>query len=267
MREEYFLDKTLWGDGQLSLKDVIDRIIVEMKDDDSFIRNAERGHLILLAKKALKELGFITSYGAKGVKFNVPMSLSVPVEEDFADLIRVSVIQDCKLYRIKENTNGNYEVKSYLQDCSGDLIFDCEGQVYDSDCRDNCSHNKPACECEECDKCCVDNSDKYKDSTVQIINGAMVFSHDIEDKEVFVEYMSNGLVNELNECDIRLKQIFEEAIIYFVYWKYLEKRVNTQNRASYYRELYLLEYRRIRRNEGLANVTGKTISNMISKYR
>lgn len=267
MREEYFLDRELWGANRITLKDVIDRIIIEAKDDDSFIKNADRGHLILLSKRALREIGYTTNFLAKGLKVTVPSSLMIPVEEDFSELIRASVIDNCKLFRIKENTGSNKDIASYLQDCKGDLIFDGKGQIFDSCSNVMCVHENKVSECNNCTKCSVSTEDKYRNSSIEIVNGAIIFSHDLEDKEVFIEYLSNEIMDSLDECNIRIKEIFEEGIIYYVYWKYLERRVNTSNRANTFRDLYQIELSRIKRNERMANVTANTIKEYIGNYR
>ena len=141
MREEYYNDSNLWGNGFPSLKDFIDRIFIESEDHDSLLRYADRNHLVLLSKRALREIGFYMCESVRGVTFDVPDKLIMPFPEHYQSFVRASVLEGCEMHELKVNDRLPKHIVTYLQTCGGELIFDKQGEVYDVDTHLKCRHN------------------------------------------------------------------------------------------------------------------------------
>jgi len=275
MTEQQYLNYEVSSNNLPSLKDVIDYILIEKTDEDSMLRNAQRLHLIMLAKEAVNQLKFKNTDLVKAIIFDVPSNLIMPFEDDYSEFVRASVKCGCEYYPLKTN-NKPKSITTYLQDCKGELIFDCNGEVVNADSDLKCSHDNCYKECNTCVKVCFSTdpcdecANKFKNSSIWVRDGFYQFSNDLEDAEVFLEYLAddtkdaNG--NYVSECAIKVKPIYFEAIKFYVYWKYYINRSSTTRLAPYYKSEWERELRKIDKKK-TKKTTIDEINNIMSLIR
>lgn len=242
--EQYISDESQWGNSLPSLKDVIDDILIEKEADDSIFRNASRTHLKAIAIRGLRNLQYKMKDNVRAISFTVPENLTVPLPMDYEQYLRVSILDGCDVIPIQVNTTAPSRVATYLQQCGGEFIFDCNGELYEVNSDLKCRHGNCVNECQDgCKPCCVceDKENKYNGLQVYIENDRFVFDNELEDEQVIIEYVSNGMFENLNECAIRIPYNYYEVLSNWIKWKYLEGKEQAMNRILMYREEYKKE--------------------------
>lgn len=248
LSEQYYNNPELWTNGTLTLKDIIDDIIIISNDQDSLFKDVSRYALSLIARNGLRDLNYAVKHSVRAVQFNVPSSLMMPVPEDYMNWVKVSLTDGCgNLTEIDFNSNVPAFVVAYLQNCGGEVMFDCSGDVFDMASELKCRHgycvkdnNCPECRCYKCD--CVD----HKKGWFTVHEGFFQFSSELEDQEVFIEYASNG-IEKLDDCSLRIKDGYKEALTNYIKWQYLLNKRNTQSSSTVFYELYILERNKLKK--------------------
>jgi len=247
MTEDYYNDPKQWGNSLPSLKDIIDEVILDAEEQSSVFRNYSREAFIRYAKRGLSMLNYKIKDNIKGVEITVPCSLFFPLFEDFTSLVRASVIECGELFPIYENKDLPNSIERYMQQCCGEVVFDCNGQVYTIGDSLNCKHGCTTDSCNECvDLCfvdpCTQKANKYKDEYIKLLKDPhrFGFSDGLEDKQILIEYLSNGLVYSLDECSIRLKEEWTEMLIHFIKWKCLEHNVQYFQLSQYHKQQFTI---------------------------
>lgn len=235
---EYFNDKSKHGNYQyVSLSSIIDNMLSESFDDDSYLKNTTRHKLLQYAKEGIRKLTQQVSNDVLAFEITVPDNLVVVVPADYVDWVRVSlVVKDSitggfMLHPLNENRNINTAI-GYLQDHKGDLLFDNNGMILTSDSSNAFANGYKRYKVSDLGSC---GPGKYLDATkvsqygefvVDERKGLMLFSSDLMDHEVVIEYISDGLQSELKEEEITIHKQIQETLENWIYYSCIERRRN-----------------------------------------
>lgn len=212
----------------MSLKTILDGMLMEAEgDDDHYLKNLRRSLLLRYAKDAIREVNKRAGNDIKSFEVTVPTSLTWPLPQDFVNFVRISVVMfdketsSYRLQRLDMNRNINMAI-GYLQDNDGELLFDNDGNILQAD-----SLNAMAVPYKRYKFC--QNVDTYKLSKWGEFNydrGVIAFSSDLSDREVVIEYISDGLSAELSEEEILVHKNIRKPIEDYIYWLGIRRRVN-----------------------------------------
>ena len=137
--QDYYENEELHGGYQyVSLKTIVDNMLLEAEEDDSYIKNVKRSRIINYAKQAIRTVTRQASNDVLVVEVTVPTSLSWILPQDFVHYVRISIVVQDKntgSYRLQPlDVNQNINIATgYLQDDSGELLFDHEGKILTAD--------------------------------------------------------------------------------------------------------------------------------------
>lgn len=224
--QEYYNDDSQHGNYQyVSLDEVINGLMLDSQDDDSYLKNIRRSTVLAHAKHGVKELNKGAANDILAAEITVGSDLKVILPQDYVNYVRVSLVtDDYKLVPLNINTNMSIAV-GYLQDHNYDILFDNEGRPLTSDASN--AYNKPFKIYEFEDECLVNGRftadasklSKYGEFHIDERRGCIVFSSNLEGREIVLEYVSDGLQWELiDEADITVhKYVFEALRAYIIY--------------------------------------------------
>lgn len=224
--QTYYEDESSHGNYQYeSLKTIVDGIVFESQDDDSFLKNTKRSTFLYHAKRGIKELNKGTANDILAVEITVGTNLVVTLPQDFVDYVRVSLVTD-EYTLVPLNINRNISIATgYLQDHEYEILFDNDGGILTSDASN--AYNKPF-KIYEFDKNCLGGYfmtdtgklSQYGEFNINERRGNIVFSSNLEGREIVLEYVSDGLHWEnIDEEDITVHKYVEEALKAYVRWQ------------------------------------------------
>lgn len=241
--EEYHNDASQHGNYQyVSLSELIDGLLVEANDDDSYLKNTKRSTLLYHAKQGIKKMNRTVANEILAVEITVGSSLSLTLPQDFVDYIRVSVVSDdYRLLPLKINHNANLAT-GYLQDHDSEILFAQDGSILTADASN--AYNKPFKRYELSFSRCkggVFNADTSKASingefVIDYRKGKILFDSELAEKEIVLEYVSDGLNWEyIDETEVTIHKNIEEPLRDWVYYACVAQRRNVpqmeKNRA------------------------------------
>lgn len=241
--KEYHDDATQHGNYQyVPLSEIIDGLLVEANDDDSYLKNTKRSTLLYYAKQGIKKLNRAVANEVLAVEITVRSNLSLTLPQDFVDYIRVSVVsEDFKLLPLKINHTANLAT-GYLQDHNNEILFAQDGSILTADASN--AYNKPLKRYElSIDECKGGrfNADTSKASkngefVIDYRRGKILFDSELAEKEIVLEYVSDGLNWEyIDETEVTIHKNIEEPLRDWVYYACIAQRRNVseveKNRA------------------------------------
>jgi hypothetical protein len=229
---EYYSDEENFGNYQyVTLKEVIDEFMVEAMDDDSLLKNTKRSLFILYAKQGIKKLTEDIPGEVLAIERTIGEQLYFPFPQDYVDWVRISVVdQDGKLQPLNVNKNMN-TATGYLQDSNAELLFDNDGYILTSD--SNNVIGRPYHKYAFSDyhlggyfEADTSKLSRYGEAVFDERRGVVAFSSDLVDKEVVLEYKSDGLQWEkLLEQQITVHKLIQEPLRDWIrYCVYRNKR-------------------------------------------
>ncbi|WP_430611498.1 hypothetical protein [Flavobacterium sp. JP2137] len=232
---QYFSDENQHGNYQyVSLKEIIDNMLFEATDDDSYLKNIKRFRLFHYALQAIKEANKSTANDILAFEITVPDNLVVIVPQDYVNYVRVSVV-------VLDASNGGFYLQpldinenistavGYLQDHKGEILFDENGGILTADSLNG--YAKPYKKYSIPSGCSGSTAktsqlSKYGQFKVDERAGKFLFSSDLTDKEVVIEYVSDGLQAGLREEEITVHKYLQKAIEDFIYHACIERKRN-----------------------------------------
>src|SRR5690554_4721630 len=132
---QYYSDEDNFGQYQyVSIKEIVNAMMLETQDDDSYLKNTKRSKILFHAKQGIRELNRSVANDVRAYEITVPDSLVFPLPQDYVNYVRISVI-------IFDNVTGslrlqpldvNYTINTaigYLQDHNADILFDDQGGI------------------------------------------------------------------------------------------------------------------------------------------
>lgn len=234
--EQYYSDDQNWGSYQfVTLKNIIDEMVLESLDDDSYLKNTKRSSILLHAKQGIKKLTQKISNQVLAIEMTVGEQLFIPLPQDYVDYVRVSVVMpDFKLKPLSINRNISISI-GYLQDHNAEILFDEFGGITESDSSN--AYAKPYKKYSFIDDPLggyqeLDTSklSRWGEFTVDELRGTILFSSDLLDKEIVLEYVSDGLQWEtLKEEEIKIHKQIEEPLRDWIYYSCIERKRNVPN--------------------------------------
>ncbi|WP_339877051.1 hypothetical protein [Olleya marilimosa] len=235
---DYHNDQNRHGEYQyLTLKEVVDDFMVDSIDDDDILKNTKRSLVVKLAKKGLRELNKGKLGRVIPVEITVPESLVLTLPHDYVSYLRVSLVvkdENNDAYRLKPlNINNDMSIaKGYLQDNDYELLFDSDGYILTADSSN--AYNKPfksymftKSSCNLSGNAGLDTSklSKFGDVVFDEERGKMVFSSNLSDREIVLEYRSDGLAKDTyNEGQIKVHKDIFDCLYDYVYWQCLKRK-------------------------------------------
>lgn len=231
---QYYNDEASLGQYQYAtLKDVIDSMLLEAQDDDSYLKNVSRTKIIRHAKQAIREVTRQAANDVLAIEVTVPLSLSWPMPQDYVNYSRVSVVvTDPSSNSLRlEPLDVNYKMNTaigLLQDSNADLIFDEDGLVITADASNGYAKPyktysfgggyQPTLDTSKLSK----NGEFVPDER----RGLFLFSSNLSDKEVVIEYVSDGLQADLSEDEITIHKYLRDTVENWVYFSCIERKRN-----------------------------------------
>lgn len=231
---EYYSDEANYGAYQfITLKEVIDALTLQAMDDDDYLKNTKRSQMIAHAKNCIKDLTSDLSSETKMFEITVPSDLVVVFPQDYVNWVAVYV-------SVLDNITGSYRLKQldkndqintaigYLQDNDGEILFDNDGYILTSDATN--AYGKPYKKYKFWDhggQFGLDTSklSEWGEFNVDRDAGKFVFSSDLSEKEVVIEYISDGLQWQyFLEQDIRIHKDMEQVLKHYIYYKCIATR-------------------------------------------
>ena len=108
-----------------SVKDIINNFQVAYVGEDKLVAKVKRSDVIFHAKRGLQEFSYDTLNSIKSQELSVPLNLSVPLPQDYVNLVSINVIDE---NGIKQPIYPNLLSKSPgslpIQDSSGIPVQD-----------------------------------------------------------------------------------------------------------------------------------------------
>lgn len=232
--EQYYSNPDNFGNYQfITLKSIVDGLLLEQEHEDSYLKNYKRYLLVKYCRDAIKDLTKKVSREVFAIEMTVPDTLYFTLPQDYVNWVRVSVVITDKdgfrrLYPLDINKNINTSL-GYLQDNNGDILFDNNGYILTSD-GDNAFGQgyKRYSFCHSGSQYNLDTSklSEYGEFVIDERRGQIAFSSDLGDKEVVLEYLSDGLQADLTESEITIHKDLARVVSDYVYYIAIERLRN-----------------------------------------
>lgn len=240
---DYYEDEASHGNYQyIPLSEIINRLLLNSQDDDSYLKNIKRSRLLSEAKNGIRELNKSVANDILSIEVTIGEDLKWVLPQDYVNYVRVSVVgEDFKLFPL--NVNRNISIATgYLQDNDYEILFDEDGEVLTADSSNG--YNKPYKRYKFVDGGCMQNGftnkankiSQYGEFTIDERRGCILFSSDLMNKEIVLEYISDGVNWErINEDEVTVHKHLSEALNDYIYYFCIAGRrnvpVNEKQRA------------------------------------
>lgn len=234
---EYINDPDLHGNYQyVSLEEVVESMVQDSLDEDSYLKNTPRFKIIKAALEGIRKL-VDTANDVKGFEITVPDNLQVVVPMDFVNWVRVSLVvfdpitRGFMMHPLNENRNINTAI-GYLQDHKGDLLFDHEGNILTADSSSGYGHGYKRYKVSDMGPCGQGRYLEPRDVSVYgefVLDerkGVFLFSSDLMDKEVVIEYVSDGLQEKLKGKGVTVHKGIVKPLEDWIYYTCIRRRRN-----------------------------------------
>lgn len=235
--EEYYNNPESHGSYQFTtLKDIVDELMIDRLEPDSYIKNTNRSLFILHAKNGVKEMSKIACASILSIEMTIGEESFIVLPQDYVDWVSVSVVlidpNNGKRYlkQLDENNEIN-TATGYLQDDEAKILFDNDGGILTADASN--AYNMPYRSYEFIGSSC-NGSNAFLDTAaltqhgefkVDKENGKLILSDNIIDKEIVLEYRSDGLqLEHLSEAKIKVHKYIEKAVKDYAYHSCIKRR-------------------------------------------
>lgn len=218
---EYYENKELFGGYQfLTLKNIVDEILIETTDPDSYLKNTKRSKILVAAKNGIRELNKAIKKTVFAMEITVGPKLYVPLPQDYVDWVRLSIVMpDFKVKPLRKNNKMQTAI-GYLQDNEYRLLYDNEGRVIKADSSNVINKKFNVIEF------CGDYGDNGE-FVIDEERGIIAFSSNIEGREIVIEYISDGLQKEnIKEEEITIHKDLKMALEQYIYMSCISKRAS-----------------------------------------
>lgn len=263
--KEYHDDSNFWGEHQfVTLQNIIDNIELTA-GQDSFFKKFNRHSASIFGKQCIKRLHVDIKPASKAISFQVGPSKTFPYPRYMMNWHRVSVVNDCgKLVPL--NIKSDPLTRDYLQDNKYELLYDNNGEILRGK-----DKNYDYGECVKKITCCCDDKTLIEDPEYWVkghdISQKFIFSDNLFDKEVVIEFRSSGL-DSLKDCDIKVHSDLELTLTYWIKWQLIQGNKNAaQSRTREFWDFYKLEKKRSKRLLGNKITLNQILESVSLKYR
>lgn len=232
--QQYYDDEDSLGQYQYtSLKDVIDSMLLETQDEDSYLKNVSRAKIIRHAKQAIREVTRQASNDVLAIEVTVPTSLCWPMPQDYVNYARVSVVTrdlntgSLRLQPLDVNFKMNTAI-GYVQDHEAEIIFDIDGLIITADSSNGYAKPYKRYGFNNSYQPSINASklSQFGEFTPDERRGMFLFSSDLSDKEIVIEYVSDGLQADLLDEEITIHKYLRDTVENWVYFSCIERKRN-----------------------------------------
>jgi len=228
-----------WGTYQyLLLEDIINNFLLSYVGDDKVINKVDRNEVVFHAKRAIQELNYDALREVVGFEIQVPETLKVHLPHDFVSAAKISYVGDDGMtHPIPQNYNSKI-TDSYLQDnsASRNILMDNDGNALKGTAiiEDNWKANTND-KLTEPDSYALGKrfgidtgSDNHNGSYLIDKNkGYILFSSNLKDKNIIIEYVSDGLYGYA-DSEIKVHKLAETFMYDYLQSTILKSKFGVQ---------------------------------------
>lgn len=233
---EYFEDPDSHGNYQfVTLKEMVDDLLADTSDSDGYLENTKRSQLVRYLKKGIRRVNSSTKKMYHAVQITVGPDLYFAVPQNYVDWQRVSVVDDNGRLQPLNINNSINTSQGYLQNNQYEILFNDQGQLLTTDMNNayqnpyvsysfaengySCiNHNYYDNTSTDSDNLTSDTSlaSMYGDFKVNDSRGTIHFSSSLEDRDIVIEYLSDGLdLENLEDKEIKVHKHMQDAVKWF----------------------------------------------------
>jgi hypothetical protein len=232
---QYYDNSANWGQYQfVTLKEVVNFLELEAQDDDSYLKNVKRSKLLAYAKQGIRLLNRSVSNQVKAFQIQVPDTLDWVLPQDYVNYVRISrFVEDIATNSTRlQPLDINYNIPTaldYLQDNNYDIMFDNDGNILQAEGINAFADPYIKVKFAEIGgQSMTDTSNwsKYGEFSINEERGLMVFSSDLAEQFVLIEYISDGLENSLKDEDIKIHKDIREALQDYIFFECISRKRN-----------------------------------------
>jgi hypothetical protein len=238
---QYYENEDNYGGYQyVPISVIIDSMLLETQDDDSFLKGTKRSKIVYHAREGLRNLSMDVANDVLAFEITVPDSLYWALPQDYVNYVRISIVNldsdgGYRLYPLDINYNIHAAI-GYLQDNDANLLFDDNGYILKADSTNAIAKpykrfsvynygNMPSLN--------ASKLSKHGEFTIDERRGLIMFSSDLADKNVVIEYVSDGLQNELWEQSITVHKYLRKALEDHIYYECIARKRNVPFNEKY----------------------------------
>lgn len=234
----------------ISLKDIVNNFMIAYVGDNKIIDHVNRYDVLFHAKRGIQEFAYDVSRVEKILEVELPMSLSIPMPQDYVNYVRMSWVDNSGIeHPIYPSRLTSKPSQSIAQSSDYDYIYSNEGGLVETESStdalfmsasesDIFSNSVPESDYSNKD---FNNSramtlgQRYGlDPATANINGVFVvdeangkisFSSDLSGRLITLKYVSDGLGSD---SETKIHKFLEEAIYKHIAHAILSTKLNVQ---------------------------------------
>jgi hypothetical protein len=224
----------------VSIETLIDKMILRsVESDDSYLKNVKRYTLVAHAKDAIREINKRAAADNLEFQITVPASLVITLPQDYInyEMVSVVIIDEVTGARRLQPLDINCDINTaigILQDTDGMILFDDDGFITTAD-----FDNAFAVPYQKYGFANVggqfrlDTSklSRFGEFKIDERRGKMLFSSELAEREIVVQYVSDGLQAELTESEITVHKDIARCITDWMYYACISDRRNVPDRV------------------------------------
>jgi hypothetical protein len=244
-----------WGSYQfVTLYDIVNNFLLMYSGNHSLVNNEERYKILFHAKRAVQELNYDAFQNIKVLELTVGDTLNYILPSDYVNWVRVNLYKDGLLRPLTENIQI-LSAKAYLQDESGTIIFDINGNALSPEYSQidlqrlegtkKSIYLNPQSKYNGLEGWCLDGEWYFNYSLGQRFglntetansnptfaidksSGVINFNSDMYGQSVILEYISDGMENG-DDDKISVNKLFEKFIYAYIQYEILNSKLNVQ---------------------------------------
>lgn len=223
----------------MPLKELVNTLEFEFNDEDHILKNTRRSRILNHAKNGIREYNKQTFNDILAMEITVPENLVFALPHNFVSYVRCSlVIEDpvTNSYRLKPlDINRNMNIADgYLQDHNAEILFDESGGILMADSTNVYAKPYKKYYFDTTSQPTKDTSklSKYGEFTIDERKGKIAFSSDLYDKEIVLEYVSDGLeFDTYNEGEISIHKDLVKVLKEWVFYESIKGKRNVSATA------------------------------------
>lgn len=227
----------------VSLSEIINAMVLETQENDSYLKGTKRSKIIYHAKQGIRELNREVDTEERAFEITVPDSLVWPLPQDYVSYLGIYAVKrnnstgSFNLYELDVDYNIHTAI-GYLQDSDAAILFDEDGNILEADSSNAIAHayNREQISQSYLGGNPTKDTSKYSKHGLFTINeqrGIIVFSSDLADREVVIKYKSDGLHAELSGSTIYIHKNLKKALEDYIYSECISRNRNVPDAEKY----------------------------------
>ena len=234
----------------ISLQDIVNNFMVAYVGDGKVIDHVHRSEVLFHCKRGIQEFAYDVSRVEKIQEFELPMSLSIPMPQDYVNYVRVSWVDSSGIeHPIYPSRITSKPSQSVIQSSDYDYLFTNEGELIEGESItsqafsnfniDNLSNsfqredsylnrdynNSRAMTIGQRYGLNPENANINGVFIVDEANGKISFSSDLSGKVITIKYISDGLGTD---SEMKVHKFLEEAMYKHIAHAILSNKLNIQ---------------------------------------